>query len=142
MKILKEIDKVTVLFLCRNNSIRSQMAEAIVNSYYSKSHSAFSGGTEPTNVNLYTIKVLKEINIDISNAKSKNIEIFKNMKFNHVIRVCEDDRCPYFPNADNHIYQTFNDPKNSSKQENLDSFRQVRDDIKNWIIEMVENGVI
>lgn len=133
--------KVNVLFVCRNNSIRSQMAEAILNSLYSETHIAFSGETETTNINEKTVQALKEIEIDISNKKSKNIEIFKNMKFNHVITVCDDENCPYFPNADNYINKSFKDP-NSSKSENLDSFREVRDEIKNWIIEIFENGVI
>jgi arsenate reductase len=140
MDIFKDTGKVTVLFVCKNNSIRSQMAEAIVNSYYGGSHSAFSGGTEPTTINVNTIKVLKEISIDISNEKSKNIEIFKNMKFDHVITLCEDDKCHCFSNADNFIYKLFNAPNNSSKSEKLDSFRQIRDDIKEWISEMVESG--
>jgi len=142
MDNLNDADKVAVLFVCRNNSIRSQIAEAILDSLYNKTYIAFSGGTEPTNINENVIKVLKEIGIDISNKKSKNIEIFENMKFNHVITVCDDDNCPYFPNAENYINKSFKDPKNSSKSENLDSFREVRDEIKNWIIEIVENGVI
>jgi arsenate reductase len=118
------------------------MAEAILNSLYHETYLSFSGGTEPKAINENTIKVLKEIGIDISNEKSKSIEVFKNMKFNHVITVCEDDNCPYFPDADNYINKSFKDPENSPKSEHLDSFRKVRDEIKNWINEIVENGVI
>jgi len=142
MDNLNDIDKVSVLFVCRNNSIRSQMAEAILNSLYNEKYIAFSGGTKPTSINKKTVQVLKEIGIDISNKKSKNLEVFRNMKFNHVITVCDDGECPYFSNADNYINKSFKDPKNSSKSENLDSFREVRDEIKNWIVEIVENGVI
>jgi len=38
MNTLKNIDKVNVLFVCRNNSIRSQMAEAILNSLYHETY--------------------------------------------------------------------------------------------------------
>jgi len=134
--------KVSVLFVCRNNSIRSQMAESILNSLYPEIYMAFSGGTDPTNISENTIIVLKEIEIDISNKKSKNIEIFKNIEFDHVITVCEDDKCPYFPNANNYIHKTFKDPKNSNELNCLDSFREVRDEINNWIIEIVETGMI
>lgn len=145
MNILKDTGKVTVLFVCRNNSIRSQMAEAILNSLYQKTHLSFSGGTEPKTIHENTIAVLKEIDIDISNKKSKNIEIFKNMKFSYVITVCDDDKCPYFPNAASYINKSFEDPNNSLKSDYLDyldSFREVRDEIKDWIIEIIENGVI
>jgi arsenate reductase len=118
------------------------MAEAILNSLYCKTHVSFSGGTEPTNIHETTFKVLKEIGIDISKKKSKNMEVFNDMKFDHVIMVCEDDKCPYFPNADNYINKTFHDPKNSSKSEHLNSFREVRDEIKRWIIKIVDSGVI
>jgi arsenate reductase len=130
MNALEDIAKVIVLFVCRNNSIRSQMAEVMVNSMYNKTHISFSGGTEPTIINENTVKVLKEINIDILNEKSKNIEIFKNMKFDHLITVCEDDKCPYFPNANNYINKSFKDPKNFHNSEYLNSFRKVRDEIK------------
>ncbi|MCL2115677.1 MAG: arsenate reductase ArsC [Methanobrevibacter sp.] len=135
-------NKKKILFICKNNSIRSQIAEAIVNSLYDKTHMAFSGGTEVKSIHENTIRVLKEINIDISNKKSKNIEIFKKMKFNHVITVCEDDNCPFFPNANNHIHKKFKNPDNSLKPENLDSFREVRDEIKKWLAELVENEII
>ena len=134
--------KVSVLFVCRNNSIRSQMAESILNSLYSEIYMAFSGGTDPTNISENTIKVLKEMEIDISNKKSKSIELFKNIEFDHVITVCEDDKCPYFPNANNYIHKTFKDPKNSNESDNINSFRKVRDEIKRWIIEIIENEVI
>ncbi|MCL2687048.1 MAG: arsenate reductase ArsC [Methanobrevibacter sp.] len=139
---LNDVNKVNVLFICKNNSIRSQMAEAILNSLYNETYIAFSGGINPTNINENTVHVLKEIRIDISNKSSKNLEIFENMKFNHVITVCDDDKCPYFLNTENYINKSFKDPKSSSKSDNLDSFREVRDEIKNWIIEIVENGTI
>ncbi|MDR2967261.1 MAG: arsenate reductase ArsC [Methanobacteriaceae archaeon] len=142
MNTLKKGDKVTVLFVCKNNSIRSQMAEAILNSFYSETHTSFSGGLEPKNINKNTIKVLKEIKINISSKKPKNIEIFKNTEFDHVITVCEDEKCPYFLNGKNYIYKKFKDPEYSPKSEHLNSFREIRDEIKNWIIRIVEEGVI
>jgi len=142
MNNLDDVDKVSVLFVCRNNSIRSQMAEAILNSLYHETHIAFSGGKEPTNINDKTVHVLKEIGIDISNKKSKNIEIFENINFNHVITVCDDDVCPYFLNADHYINKSFKDHNDSLKSEGLDSFRELRNEIENWIIEIVENGII
>jgi len=144
MNNFNNFDKVKILFICKNNSIRSQIAEAIINSFYGETHIAFSGGTQVKNINKNTIKVLKEIDIDISNKKSKNIEIFRNMKFHHVITVCDDDNCHYFPNADNYINKNFKDPQNLSKLDIgiLNDFKKVRDEIKEWIIEMVENKVI
>jgi protein-tyrosine-phosphatase len=87
------------------------MLEAIFNSLYYETHISFSGGTEPKIIYENIIRVLEEININISSEKSKNIEIFKNMRFNHVITVCKDDKCPYFTNIDNYISKSFKDLK-------------------------------
>lgn len=131
-----------ILFVCRNNSIRSQMAEAITNSLYSKTHISFSGGTKPTPINENTIKVLNEIGIDISNKESKDVNIFKNMIFDYIVTVCDDKNCVYLQNSKNYINKTFKDPNISSKTNSLDSFREVRDEIKEWIIKQVEMGII
>lgn len=142
MNSLNDTDKIAVLFICRNNSVRSQMAEAILNSVCYKTHIAFSGGTDHKNIHENTIKVLKEIKIDISNKKSKNVEIYKNMTFDHVITLCDDDKCPYFPSTTNYINKKFKDPQDSLEEYYLDSFREVRDEIKKWIIEIVKKGII
>lgn len=76
-----ESSKDNILFICKNNSSRSQMAEAILNSIYGDKYNAFSGGLEPTKVNKYAINALKEINIDITKNYSKNLDIFKDKEF-------------------------------------------------------------
>lgn len=118
------------------------MAEAITNSLYSKTHISFSGGTKPTPINENTIKVLNEIGIDISNKESKDVNIFKNMIFDYIVTVCDDKNCVYLQNSKNYINKTFKDPNISSKTNSLDSFREVRDEIKEWIIKQVEMGII
>ena len=65
-----------VLFLCTHNSARSQMAEALVNHFWKDRFQAYSAGTEPGVVNPYAVKVMKEIGIDISDARSKNVNEF------------------------------------------------------------------
>lgn len=81
----------TILFLCKNNSIRSQICEAIVNHYYKKDFKAYSAGNKPTKIHPLTIQVLKEINIDISESESKHLKKFKNKKFDYIITVCDKD---------------------------------------------------
>lgn len=64
----------TILFICKGNSGRSQMAEAFFNSSsaVSKGWSAISGGTEPDpDVHPWTIKLMEELDIDMSNARPK-----------------------------------------------------------------------
>ncbi len=68
-----------VLFVCKGNRGRSQLAEAIFNSL-TKKHKAISAGTVAKNAGQKikigaprTVRVLKEIGIDISNKKAKKL---------------------------------------------------------------------
>jgi len=58
-----------ILFLCTGNSCRSQMAEGFANKY--SSYKAFSAGTKKTNLDPLAVKVMSEIDIDISQHFSK-----------------------------------------------------------------------
>lgn len=136
--------KESILFICKNNSSRSQMAEAILNSLYGNKYDAFSGGTEPTKLNKCAIKILKEINIDTTKNYSKNLDVFKNKEFKYIITLCEDEKCHYFPNGENYIHKSFKDPSkiNGNEKEISNAFRKSRDEIRKWIIDLIENGVI
>ncbi len=70
-KIEEQEDK-TVLFVCVENSGRSQMAEAFFREYAPKGYSAFSAGTEPSSeVNPLAIEVMREYAIDIPNSDQR-----------------------------------------------------------------------
>ena len=64
--------KKKILFLCTNNSARSQIAEGLLNTMYNEKYQAYSAGIKATNVNPYAIEVMKEIGIDLSKQYSKN----------------------------------------------------------------------
>lgn len=131
-------DKVNkkVLFLCTQNSARSQMAEALLNNMYPDRYEAFSAGTHPSKVNPYAVEAMRRLGIDISNHRSKSIEEFKDHEFDYVITVCDNARenCPYFPGK-MVIHQSFPDPasKKGTDHEILAEFIKVRDQIKEWI---------
>ena len=129
--------KKKVLFLCVHNASRSIMAEALVNHFLGDTWEAFSAGSEPTKVNRFSIKALKEIGIDMPQAHSKAIDSFRGQQFDKVITLCDEaaEACPLWlgPNVE-HI--TFRDPSTAqgSDQEKLAVFREVRDRIKATII--------
>ena len=128
--------KKTVLFLCTHNSARSQMAEGLLNNMFGDFYEAYSAGVEPTIVNPHAIEVMKELGIDISDHRSKNIEEFRGKMFDYVVTVCDNakESCPFFPGK-KILHQSFKDPSNvdGSVEEILSSFRDIRDDIKRWI---------
>jgi arsenate reductase (thioredoxin) len=61
----------TVLFVCVENSARSQMAEGFFRKYAPRDYEVLSAGTRPSGqINPLAIQVIKEYGIDISNQKS------------------------------------------------------------------------
>jgi len=112
------------------------MAEAYVNSMLGEKYSASSAGTKPSVVNPFAIIVMKEIGVDISMARSKSLDEFRDVGFDYVVTVCSDaeDICPFFPGK-KHIHRSFKDPSASSgiEEVKLNAFRKSRDEIIAWI---------
>ncbi len=141
------MNKITVLFVCVHNSARSQMAEAFVNYFAGDIIFAESAGIEAGSLNQNVVKVMKEIGIDISTNKTKDVfEFLKAGKsFNYVITVCEREaaeKCPIFPGVSRRIEWSFKDPSKlqGSQNEVLEKTREIRDEIKmqilSWINEL------
>ena len=64
----------SVLFVCVENAGRSQMAEGFFRRYTPRGYTMLSAGTKPSgDINPLAIEVMKEVGIDISNQKSKEI---------------------------------------------------------------------
>jgi arsenate reductase (thioredoxin) len=51
--------KERVLFICTNNAARSQMVEAILNKLYGDRYTAFSAGTDPTQIDPFVVLAMK-----------------------------------------------------------------------------------
>jgi len=125
-----------VLFLCVNNSCRSQMAEGLLRSLASFDFEAFSAGSEPTRVHPLALRVMNEIGIDVSGQRSKSISEFDGWAFDFVITVCEGDACPLFTGQTRaRLTWSFDDPAAASGKpdEVVIVFRRVRDEIKDCI---------
>ncbi len=125
--------KKRVLFLCFNNSCRSQMAEGLLRSLASDDFEAFSAGSAPTRVHPQAIHVMREIGIDISSQRSKSVSEFDAWAFDFVITVCEGDACPFFTGeVGARLAWSFEDPAQApgTDDEVLVMFRKVRDAIE------------
>jgi arsenate reductase len=126
-------DKPKVLFLCTGNSARSQMAEGFLRDLSGDRIIAESAGIEPVPVNLLAIEVMREIGIDISGQRSKNVSEILTEHFAFVIGVCDmaKERCPIFPFAYKLLKWSLEDPATAtgSRDEQLSVFRRVRDQI-------------
>jgi arsenate reductase len=133
------VERKKVLFVCTNNSARSQIAEGFLNTLYPDRYEAYSAGTEPTVVNPYAIQVMKEVGIDISSHRSKGVREFLCMDIDYVITVCDYARqtCPLFTGGKEVIHKGFEDPAafNGGEDDKLAVFRRLRDEILSWIKE-------
>ena len=131
-----------VLIICTGNSARSQIAEAFIKQMTFNRVYACSAGTDPVSVNPFTIKVMEEIGIDISKNRSKSVNEFYNNSFDFVITVCDDarEKCPIFQGNHTRIHKSFKDPSivKGNNKTKLETFRRVRDQIKDWLIEFIE----
>ena len=126
-----------ILFICKHNAVRSQMAEGYMRARYGNRYDVFSAGIEATRVNPLAIEVMKEIGIDISGNRSKPVDEFFQERFDVVVTVCDTATkvCPFFPGAPEVINQDFPDPLvyQGSREDILSGFRSLRDQIARWI---------
>jgi arsenate reductase len=124
---------IRVLFVCTGNSARSQIAEALLRDIGGPDFETFSAGTEPTAVNPYTVRVLGEIGIDWSGARSKPATDFVGQPFDYVITVCDRARqtCPVFPGEHNTMHWGLEDPAlvEGTDAQKLEAFRRTRTEV-------------
>jgi arsenate reductase len=135
--------KTKVLFLCTGNSCRSQMAEGFLRTFGGNVYEAHSAGTKPSTVNPLAVEVMREVEIDISGQRSKNVTQYLGQHFPLVITVCDNakEHCPIFPGPCIREHWPFDDPAEATgtKEERLEVFRKVRDEIgariRSWVTE-------
>jgi arsenate reductase len=115
------------------------MAEALLNKIYGDRYTAFSAGSDPTQIDPLVVAVMSEIGIDVSNYRSKNLDTFKDANFNIVVTVCDQAResCPWFPGGNIRKHKSFPDPSKfiGKREDIIREYRHIRDKIKIWIEE-------
>jgi arsenate reductase len=120
---------IRVLFVCTGNSARSLMAEATLRHHGGPAFEVVSAGTEPKGVNPLTLRVLAEVGIDASDARSKSVDEFRGQSFDYVVTVCDQARqvCPVFPGGGASLHWGYEDPAEAtgSEEERLAVFRRV-----------------
>jgi len=130
----RRTEPIRVIFVCGGNSARSQMAEAILRREGGGDFEAFSAGVWPKDdVHPMTIQVLKEIGIDISDARSKSVSEFLDQPFDYVVTVCDRAResCPVFPGGEESMHWGLDDPAEATgtDAQRLAVFRRVMTEI-------------
>jgi arsenate reductase len=135
-------DPIRVLFICTHNSARSQIAEALLGHYGGSDFLVRSAGTEATRVNPFAVRVLAEVGIDWSAARSKVLTEYIEEPWDYVITVCDRARqsCPVFPGQMNSLHWGLDDPSEveGTDQEKREAFRRTRMEVATRLRPFIE----
>ena len=123
-----------LLFVCIENSNRSQMSQAFATIFGGKDVQAFSAGSRPSGiVNPKAIAAMRELGYDLSRHDSKSLDEVKQFApFDAVVTMGCGDACPWMP-AKQFIDWQIPDPKHMDPAE----FNQVRDFIRGKVRELL-----
>jgi len=118
-----------MLFVCVENSNRSQMAEAFARILGGNSIEAYSAGSKPSGiVNPKAIETMREVGYDLSLHKSKALSDLPEMEFDFVATMGCGDECPLIRARIREDWQ-IPCPKNMTPTE----FREVRNLIRDKV---------
>lgn len=123
-----------ILFMCVANSARSQLAEGLARQVFPNAEIE-SAGSNPGKLNPYAIKVMKEIQIDISRQYSKSMDELSPqfiVGLDYVITLCAEEVCPTMVSKAKKIHWPLPDPATKdtlTENEMLQRFRVARDSI-------------
>src|SRR2546430_16445107 len=124
-----------VLFVCVENSNRSQMAEAFARIHGQGRVEAHSAGSRPSGrVNPKAIESMRELNYDLASHTSKSLSGIPDVEYDFVATMGCGDACP-FVRAKKREDWSIPDPKEMTPEE----FRAVRDLIQDKVKVMLEN---
>lgn len=128
MKFFKHESKKSVLFVCVQNAGRSQMAEGFFKKYAPKEYEGISAGTMPVSeINPLAVEVMREVDIDISGQKSKEITEDMIRNSSKIVNMgCMDKvSCPTLF-LQNLLDWNIEDPKDKQ----IEKVREIRDEIE------------
>jgi arsenate reductase len=117
------------------------MAEGLLRKHAGDRFDAQSAGTEPKGLNPLAVEAMREIGIDISQQRSKDVaEFLGKVTVQYAVFVCSsaDERCPrLWPFSGQRLYWPFEDPAAAAgtHEQKLTVFRKVRDEINERIVE-------
>jgi L-amino acid N-acyltransferase YncA/protein-tyrosine-phosphatase len=134
--INQKSEKMKLLFVCVENSNRSQMSQAFAKIIGGKGVEAFSAGSKPSGiVNPKAIAAMAELGYDLSIHDSKSLqEVAEYAPFDAVVTMGCGDACPWIP-SNHHFDWQIPDPKHMEP----DQFNKVRDLIKEKVSKLIQD---
>ncbi len=127
---------MNVLFVCVENSCRSQMAEGFARSLGGDRVAAYSAGSRPSGrVNPRAIHFMAEAGVDLAPHRSKGLDDLPAVTWDRVVTMGCGDACPHLT-ARQRLDWALPDPKDLDD----DGFRAVRDRIEALVRELLREG--
>jgi len=124
-----------VIFVCVENSNRSQMAEAFAKIHGNGKVESFSSGSRPSGrINPKAIEAMKELGYDLTTHSSKGLDQFNGKEFEAAITMGCGDECPLVI-AKQRVDWQIPDPKELPPEE----FRKVRNLIEEKVKELLRS---
>jgi arsenate reductase len=134
--------KPKVLFLCSNNSCRTQMAEAFLRDMAGKRFAVISAGAEASTLDPDAVAVMDEVGLDISGQTPKKVDAFLRERVTFLVTLCEGEierTCPIFPGAIWRLKWPIDNPATArSRQEHRAMVRHARDEIRVRVVQFVD----
>ena len=134
--IINDSMKKKLLFVCVENSNRSQMSQAFAKMLGGENVEAYSAGSKPSGiVNPKAIAAMKELGYDLSKHESKSLkDVEEYAPFDAVVTMGCGDACPWMP-AKKFIDWEIPDPKNMEPSK----FNEVRDLIRDKVKDLLSS---
>ncbi len=124
-----------VIFVCIENSNRSQMAEAFAHIHGGEQVAAFSAGSRPSGqVNPKAVEAMKEVGYDLTTHQSKGLDAFNGQEFDAAVTMGCGDECPLVL-ARRRMDWQIPDPKEMPP----DQFREIRNLIEQKVKELLRS---
>jgi arsenate reductase len=121
---------VIVVFLCVQNSARSQMAEGLARAVAPPGVEVYSAGSAPSHVRPQAVAVMAEVGVDLGAHTSKGLNDVPLDRAELVVTLCAEEFCPVVPGAKT-LHLPIPDPAGHDEpwDAQLDRFRAARDAI-------------
>jgi protein-tyrosine-phosphatase len=127
--------------MCRQNAIRSPMAEALTRHYFGRSLYVQSAGVLPEEVDGFAAACMDEVGLDISRHKPKSLEDIEDLGFDLIVTLAPEAHhkaleltrtwaveVEYWPTPDPTV-------ETGNREQRLQAYRDVREGLKKRIIE-------
>ncbi len=122
----------TILFLCVQNSARSQMAEGLARHLAPPGFRFLSAGSALGALHPLAVAALWEEGIDISRQHAKGLEAISLAQVDTIVTLCAEEICPVVPADVRRVHWPLPDPVavQRPETERLAAFRAARDRLK------------